>query len=208
MTRSRRSTIVSRGVFGAGVVALLACCAGIATNRANAADLDYRSVPQDRYGSAYEDPRYADLYAPAPPRAPVIQHHAYGYAPIPREPVYRNDEPRYVEPRHDEPRFHDPAPPRRYGYQPYPPAAPRYAERPGCTTPRAAQRALEQDGWRDFANLNLRGDTAFINARRPDGRAFELQLDRCTGDLVSARPLGHRPYGPNVYGERSDPRAF
>lgn len=202
MTCQRRLWTASRGVVAAGFIAITG--AGLGTSRA--ADLDYRAIPQERYGSAYEDPRYADLYAPAPPRAPVIQRHAYGYAPIPREPVYRYDEPR-DEPRY-QPRYHEAVPPRAYRYQPYPPAAPRYAERPACTTPRAAQRALEQDGWRDFANPTLRGDTAVIYARRPDGRAFELQLDRCTGDLVSARPLGHRPYGPNVYGERTGPRAF
>jgi hypothetical protein len=204
MTRSRRLTAFSRGAYAAGCVALLAVGTSLS---ATGADLDYRSVPNDRYGSAYEDPRYADLYAPTPPRRPVIEHHAYGHAPIPQEPVYRQDGYRHDEPRYD-PRYHDPAPPRTYGYQAYPPAAPRYAERPGCTSPRAAQRALEQEGWRDFANLTLRGEIAVINARRPDGRGFELQLNRCTGDLVSVRPLDQRPYGPRVYGEYRDPRAF
>lgn len=46
-----------------------------------AADLDYDGVPPpDRYGSAYEDPRYRDLYAPEP-RLPV---------PAPPAPVYRD----------------------------------------------------------------------------------------------------------------------
>ena len=46
-----------------------------------AADLDYDGVPPpDRYGSAYEDPRYRDLYAPEP-RPPV---------PAPPAPVYRD----------------------------------------------------------------------------------------------------------------------
>ena len=215
MTGLRRSRTMVRSAIIASVVAIVATGANIGAS--SAADLDYRAIPQERYGSAYDDPRYADLYAPTPPRAPVVQHHAYGYAPIPREPVYRpdysrQDYSRQDYTRHDEPRYQprydEPVAPRTYGYQPYPQAAPRYAERSDCTTPRAAQRMLEQDGWRDFANLTLRGETAVINARRPDGRAFELQLNRCTGDLISARPLGNRPYGPNVYGERLGPRAF
>jgi hypothetical protein len=201
MTRSRDWTAMSRKVISAFALSTVFGTAALSF-AAQAADLDYRSVPNDRYGSAYEDPRYADLYAPAPPRRPVIEHHAYGHAPIPQEPVYR-----HYAPRH-EPRYHEPVPPpHTYGYQPYP-SAPRYTERPGCTTPRAAQRALEQEGWRDFANLTLRGETAVINARRPDGRAFKLQLDRCTGDLVSARPIDPRLYGPRVFGEYRDPRTF
>jgi hypothetical protein len=184
--------------------ALAALVFGLGAASAVAADLDYRAMPNDRFGSAYEDPRYADLYAPAPPRGPIVQHHAYGHAPIPREPVYQ-DEPLYQ--REEAP------PPRTYGYQPQ---APRYSEQRDCISPRAAERALANDGWREFANLTLRGPTAIINARRPDGRPFELQLDRCSGELVKARPLDQRPhaspyaspYGPNVYGGRYDPRAF
>jgi hypothetical protein len=200
MTAHHRSAISRLGLAGALLL-------GLASVQATAADLDYRSVPNDRYSSAYEDPRYADLYAPAPARPPVVQHHAYGYAPIPHEPVYKYDDRRPDDRRYDE-RFEGPARPRGYGYQPYPPAAPRYAERQGCVSPRAAQRALEQDGWRDFSDLDLRADTATIGARRPDGRPFQLQLDRCTGELVSARPLQGQPYGPNVYGGRDIPRSY
>jgi hypothetical protein len=190
-TRTMRMT-ARIGAFG---LAILTVGMGVAT----AADLDPRALPNDRYRSAYEDPRYADLYAPAPP-PPVVQHHGYNHVPIPRERVYR-DEPLYD--REEAPPAH-----RTYTYQPYPPQAPRYAERSGCVSPRAVERALQQDGWRDFSSPTVRGETAIVNARRPDGRPFELQVDRCSGELVNARPLDQRPYGPNVYGGRYDPRAF
>jgi hypothetical protein len=194
------SKLVRVGAMGLAIATLGApLVASVGSTVARAADLEHRSLPNDRYRSAYEDPRYADLYAPAPP-PPVVQHHSYNHAPIPRERVYRDD------PSHG----HEDLPPphRTYTYQPYPPQAPRYAERPGCASPRAVERALQQDGWRDFSSPTLRGEDAFLNARRPDGRPFELRVDRCTGELVSAKPIDPRPYGPHVYGGRDAPRAY
>ena len=83
--------------------------AAAVTTGAQAADLD-EGPPPDRYGSAYDDPRYADIYKyPRPPaygvpppgpyavvRRPMPAHPMPGpppYAgpPIPRERVYRDD---------------------------------------------------------------------------------------------------------------------
>jgi hypothetical protein len=204
------STLGRRMILQIGAASVV--IAGLGAGIASAADLDHRALPNDRYRSAYEDPRYADLYAPTPP--PIVQHRSYQHVPIPRERVYRDD-------AYD----HRDAPPPQHTYtyrpydqqnygqqpytqQPYSQQAPRFAERPGCVSPRSAQRSLEQDGWRDFSGPVLRGETAFLNARRPDGRPFELQVDRCSGELVNARPLDQRPYGSNVYGGRYEPRAF
>jgi len=58
-----------------------------------AADLDYDGVPApDRYGSAYEDPRYRDLYAPEPPRVYRFEPRPYAAVPPPPAPVYRGDD--------------------------------------------------------------------------------------------------------------------
>ena len=43
---------------------------------------------------------------------------------------------------------------------------------------------------------------ATVRARRPSGRLFELTIDRCSGEIVSARPLEPRRFGPYAYGRR------
>jgi hypothetical protein len=178
---------------------IAAALALAATSAANAADL-YRDPP-DRYGSAYDDPRYADLYGRAPPpRAlpPTYEPpYRYGYnaPPIPREPVYRHDDrPRYAETHPDRPRM--------------------YSARPGCVPKEEVRHALQRDGWSDFHDAQvIDRDTATVRARRPGGRLFELNIDRCTGEIVASRPLDHRfapradyDYGPSYgegYGRRS-----
>src|SRR5262245_44720105 len=66
--------------------------AAAATTGAQAADL-YDGPPAPRYGSAYEDPRYADIYkypGPAPYAVPPPRPYGpYAAPPIPRERVYR-----------------------------------------------------------------------------------------------------------------------
>jgi hypothetical protein len=153
-----------------------------------AADLPYRDY--GRNGSAYDDPRYADLYGdgptapPAPERRYAAPHqpqyqpqHGYNHPPIPREPVYRDEHrPRQyveVEPRHR-----------------------AYSAGPGCVARDDIKYGLERDGWRDFRDPQIidRG-TAALTARR-NGRLFELKVDRCSGDVITARPLEPRHSGP------------
>jgi hypothetical protein len=77
-----------------------------------------------------------------------------------------------------------------------------YAEPPpyagGCAAREAIKERLLHQGWRDFRDAEERGTLATIIAHRPNGRPFALTLDRCSGDIVSARPLdeGHFAYGP------------
>jgi hypothetical protein len=55
-------------------------------------------------------------------------------------------------------------------------------------------------GWRDFhAGQPQNDDLVTLRARRPSGRLFELTLHRCSGDIVEARPLEPRPFGPYAY---------
>src|SRR5262249_9382293 len=66
--------------------------AAVVTTGAQAADLD-EGPPPDRYGSAYEDPRYADIYKyPSPPPYAVPAPRPYAGPPIPREGVYRDED--------------------------------------------------------------------------------------------------------------------
>ncbi len=154
-------------------IAVAAAALSLGSMLAQAADLDYGRLPADRYSDAYEDPRYRDLYAPEPPRR---------YSAAPRyEPGY--------EPGYD--RGH-PVPP---GYV-YRNAPPRYGQAE-CLPREAVRDRLTSEGWRNFQGLDLRGNVARIEARRPNGDLYALNLDRCSGEIVGSRLIersGARPY--------------
>jgi hypothetical protein len=157
--------------------------AAVTTTGAQAADLD-EGPPPDRYG-AYDDPRYADIYKyprpPAyavPPPGPI-----YGRPPIPREEVYRDDDDEYDRG------------PRRYSYN-----EPRAPYRAGCVPRAEIKHRLLRHGWQDFHAADARGEVAIVHARRPSGRLFALTIERCSGEIISVRPLEGRPYGPYAYG--------
>ena len=44
-----------------------------------------------------------------------------------------------------------------------------------------------------------RADVVMVQARRPSGRLFDLTIDRCSGEVVDARP---------VFGPRVEPGAY
>lgn len=170
----------------AGVLAAaLAAGAG-----AQAADLDYGRVPTDRYSSAYEDPRYRDLYAPAP------EPYAYEYryktvpppAPVPPAYVYRDH----------------PAPYRDHRDQRYS----QYDEpvQNGCVPRDEIKRRMISEGWRDFHDLELRQNVAKIRARRPSGDLYDLKVDRCTGEIIHSQILKRGSYGP--YASDDSPRRW
>ena len=169
----------------AKATAIVSLAAGLATTLtpATAADLYSDEPPPPSYGNAYDDPRYADLYGRPPARVET----------------YRQED-RYYEP-------HAPLPPARV-YREYD----RYAERAqrGCPSKNEISRQLERDGWRGFHNPQvIDRETATVDAQRPNGRPFRLQVDRCTGQVLSERPLDgpryseREGYGPYAeYGRR------
>lgn len=184
---------MKKWLLAAAATASLAALPSLA---AQAADLNYDD-PQQRYGSAYEDPRYADLYGRTPPPPlPEKRYYGdqYGYAPpvpIPREPVYRDHAPPppYIAPRYGE------APPRFRAY----------AQRPGCAPKDEVRFRLERDGWSGFFDATVvDGNTAYVKARRGNGRVFALTIDRCSGDIIEARPLEPRgmPYADRRWDRR------
>lgn len=157
---------------------------------ARAADLDDRDVYGRYTGSPYDDPRYRDLYADPPP-------------PPGREP-------RYADPRWDAP-----PPPQAYRDPPYlapmPPVR-RFSEdrerrRGDCLSRRDVHERLAADGWSGFRDIEVRGEIAYVTAQRPSGRTFDLQVERCTGAVLSARRLetGARPY---AWDGRPDDRRY
>lgn len=152
----------------------------------------------DKYGqgsSPYDDPRYADVYQyPAPPAPPRYAEPTPGYEPREERPYTYLDE--------------APSPDRdRYGYlRPMRPHRYRHAE-PSCIPHEEIRRSLFAEGWRDFRDLELRGETAVVQARRPNGRLYTLRVDRCSGEIVNAQPLEDRPV-PYAYRDRYGGRAY
>jgi hypothetical protein len=180
---ARRKVVMKAMVLAAGV---LAAALGIGASRSDAADLDYGRAPLDRYGSAYEDPRYRDLYGrdPVPPRYSYEQRYYKVPSPVPTPPgyVYRDNDayrPGYPEPR-------------RYSY-----ADPGdWRHHNGCVPREEIKRRLVEEGWRDFHDLELRNSIATVRARRPSGDLYDLRVDRCTGEVVNATLIQRGGYGP------------
>ncbi len=180
----------------ASILALAVTGASIATvQSATAADLYNTYPPPYRQGSAYDDPRYADLYGTPPPRrhdeeryrAPYKAPYEDRYShPVPSEPVYRDRHPRQYSEVYPSPRA--------------------YSAGPSCLAKDEISYNLERDGWRDFHDPQVidRG-TAYVKARR-QGRTFQLKLDRCSGDIIAARPVDHR--GPYADYERPTYRTY
>ena len=165
------------------VLAASLLAAASATTTVRAADLD-EGPPPDRYG-AYEDPRYTDMYArPQPPPA---------YLPPPR---YAPVHPGYVHRDYGDDYDRDDYR-RPYAYS----TPPDYGR--ACTPREVIRERLLREGWHHFRDAEERGEFATIIARRPDGQPFALTVDRCSGELVNARPLGE--HGHFAYGPRDRP---
>lgn len=171
---------------------------------ARAADIDGVPPPPRNgpYGGYYDDPRYA-------PKAPPQYYDEedddgpYGTPPAKRytytpSPNYGAPPPNYGAPP---PPPHYGAPPPRPGYGP--PPASKYAGPPpgkSCVRSEHVRDRLTSEGWRDFHDGKPIDDgLVTLRARRPNGRLFELTLHRCSGEVVEARPLQLRPFGPYAY---------
>ncbi|MBS0242389.1 MAG: hypothetical protein JSS20_09445 [Proteobacteria bacterium] len=158
---------------------LLAAALFTGAGQAAAADLDYGYVPPpDRYSSAYEDPRYRDLYAPEP--RPYAYAPPPPSAPVPPGYVYRG-------------------PDRSAGWNEGPYGA-------GCLPRHEIKRRLNSDGWRDFYDLEAFNGYVRVKARRPNGDLFALKVDRCTGDVLRADVLDRN--GPGPYAYDAGPRRY
>jgi hypothetical protein len=115
----------------------------------------------------------ADLYEP--PWAPEAG--SYYYDDQRSADIYRGDERRY-----------DRYVPREELDPPYD-SSRRRADYDGCVPRHLARDRLRADGWGDFHDLEPRGRVVLVQARRPSGRRFDLTIDRCSGEIIEARPL-------------------
>ena len=69
-----------------------------------------------------------------------------------------------------------------------------------CIPREVARDRLRDAGWRGFHAAEPREEVVLVKARRPDGRMFDLTIDRCSGEVVDARPIYGRGPGPYAWG--------
>lgn len=79
-----------------------------------------------------------------------------------------------------------------------PPYAKKHADVPpykgSCVRSEQVRDRLTSLGWRDFhSGKAINQTTVMLRARRRSGRLFELHLDRCSGEILAARPLEFSP---------------
>ncbi len=100
-------------------------------------------------------------------------------------------------------RYRDYDPPVEYGGSvkddyvepPYSRKYGRSYRRHRCVHPRDIRYGLKSDGWYDFAGYDEADGLICLRARRRDtGRLYEIELDSCSGLIVSATPLRSRGY--------------
>lgn len=71
-----------------------------------------------------------------------------------------------------------------------------------CPPREFVREDLRADGWRDFRIVEPRGNVVLVEARRINSaRLFLLRVDRCSGNVITAEPMG-RPR--RVYLRRFD----
>lgn len=165
---------------------MTACVFAVASplsQTASAADLD-----GEGYAELYDDdaglderappPRYADRYGEAPPEQRYERSYEDSYGDEPPPGSIKDGYPVPMPP----PRAS--APPPRYADRP-PPRAGRYA----CAEPWQIKRELRRRGWSGIRPMGGDGGIVHIRARRYDSSSvFHLRVDRCSGEVLTARP--------------------
>lgn len=177
----------------AGFAAIVAALAASSAQTVLAADLPY---PDGRYGQAYEDPRYGDIYGIPPPA-----HAAPAYPPayaVPPPVASREPYPPYRDPRGylremPPPAVFDPRAPQRWNGNQYGAA---------CLPRHVVRLELERQGWFELQELERRNDVVLVRARQPNGRWFDLTVDRCDGSILEARVLERRAAGYDDWRQR------
>jgi hypothetical protein len=122
---------------------------------------------------------------------------------------------------YEDPRYADiythPEPPRPLGpprreylapMQPHYDGPRRHSSGPvNCASHHEIRRDLIEQGWGEFNDIELRGSSALIEARRPNGHLYQLKIDRCSGEILHAQRLGdgRRPY---AFRERETGRTY
>lgn len=183
----------------ASVAAVAVALALSGTVTARAADL----YGENRYGQAYDDPRYSDMYGhpPPPPRQAAPYAPPYAAPPVAayREPYppYR-DERGYLREMPPPPAF-DPRAPGQWNGERYGGA---------CVPPHIVRLELERQGWHDVQDFSRRGEVVRLRARQHNGRWFDLTVDRCNGAVLEARVVDRRAAGYDDWRYRGTPQGY
>ncbi len=74
-----------------------------------------------------------------------------------------------------------------------------YDDRAGCLPRHAIRERLRDEGWHDIEKIDVRGDAVIVTAERPNGKVYDLKVDRCSGDIIDSRVS--RDSREEVYGE-------
>jgi hypothetical protein len=124
------------------------------------ADDDNNTSPQDQYDQGrYSEAPPPDRYEEPYDRGAEPRGSIKDGYPVPVQPPARYSEP---QPRHD-----------------------RYA----CLDRWQIKRELRREGWTDLRPVGDDGQRVGVRARRIDsGRVFVLRVDRCSGEVLAARP--------------------
>ncbi|HRN83897.1 MAG TPA: hypothetical protein PK857_03680 [Hyphomicrobium sp.] len=150
-------------------------------------------------GAIAGDPFFADEGAPYNDR-PYAEEYVYETYERTSRPQYRSykDDPVDVKGAIKD-GYPVPMPPPAYG-EAAPPLPPKRVDRFACLESWQIEERLRDDGWTDIDARSTRRGVTRMNARRDDtGRPFTLRVDRCSGDLISARP------SYKVFGEHRPP---
>jgi hypothetical protein len=70
-----------------------------------------------------------------------------------------------------------------------PPPRPPLRRTSECLSKYGIQHALNRQGWHAFDAVEIRGQVAYMTARREEGRRFALQVDSCSGSVIDAQPI-------------------
>lgn len=156
----------------ARLAAASAVAASLILSALPAAAADLYEPP--RYGSPYEEQRYGDIYRDGPAR-----YDRYA-APHEFEPAY----PPYVVNGEED-----------YDEAPYAPYRRHARNEDDCPPRHVIRKRLRADGWGEFRDVEARDGIVLVQARRDSGRLFDLTIDRCSGEILEARPVdGGRDY--------------
>jgi len=175
----------------ARLAAAFAVVSSVAFGTAPAFAADLYDPPR-AHAPYYDDPDDAEPYED---RADTrSDYERYSQPPADFQPPYRPRVATRVPKSFDESEIY-----RRTDVEPPYEAAEGYDE---CVPRRVARRRLIRNGWDDFRDLQVRGRIVLVRARSPSGRPFDLTIDRCSGDIVDARPLRSRIYDEFAYDRR------
>jgi len=76
---------------------------------------------------------------------------------------------------------------------------PRLRASPACKRPREMRRGLKRQGWWDFRGLRRAGGDFVVRARRPNGAAYQLKIDGCSGRVLGAIRMNGERRGYRVW---------